>query len=183
MNILTLSALLLIGPRSGPQQADQWIDATSKSYGFSVSMPGRPTLKPSVAIQVPNGKMYIHRFEYLTQSEFFIAIFAEAPPGSRANPTEQEIVRLRDIIAKESRGSIVSQNRFSYAGKQVLEMAIDGPMGVSMIVRIFIGDRRFYFLGAASRIELQDNPDIRRFFDSFRILSKSSNKPKRSARK
>jgi hypothetical protein len=157
---------VLLAPAPARGQADGWQLYRREDLGFEVEMPGVPK------IEVEEGEKddpIAKSAASVVELENFN--FAIEYQELRRRPTvDQEIEFQRRVLAKALEAKIISETRFTLNGAPGVEISMDALAGTNFRV-VFVENRRFFLsaFGAPS-----DNASVRRFFDSFKLLSTGS---------
>jgi hypothetical protein len=159
---VSLSSVLLAGvPARG--QGDIWQLYRREDLGFEVEMPGAPK------IEVEEGK---DKDDPVAKSvdaqvDFQEINFGIAYEEWRRRPSVDEEIAAQRSVARSLGTKVISETRFTMNGVPGFEIATDGIGG--MTARVVVAQNRRFFLSAVGAPS--DNASVRRFFDSFRLLS------------
>lgn len=163
---LAVFVLFLVG--SSTFAAEQWREFRAKDAGFAVMMPGNPTIQHQ---PLKNGSTVTTITSQEGSSDYIVA-YADLPPGwQQKTDRDALLAAARDGAVKAVNGTIRDQHQFSAGGFKGLDVVYDTP-SLTLRQRHFIDSDRHFQLTYAGPKGTEQQPDVTRFFDSFRALSK-----------
>ena len=176
-----LSTLLILAVAGFVQaQTDEWIDYSSESGKFSVSLPDQPTpntmnseIQPkNPKTGKPVGKKV--RFTYndvvsKNDQAFYLVGWVDYQAGFNFDP-KGELTANRDNFIKESGATLVSQKPIKLGVNEGIEFVAEKSPSVFVKGRVYIIGKRPYILVAVTFDK--DSTDVDKFFDSFKLNKK-----------
>jgi hypothetical protein len=164
-SIVSVASLSSILRASGPArgQGDAWQLYRREDLGFEVEMPDAPKIE----VQEGQDKDAPVAKSVDAQVDFQGINFGILYEEWRGRPSVDDEIAAQRFGARSLGTKVISETRFTMNGVPGVEIATDGFGGTTF--RIVIEQNRRFFLGAAGAPS--DNASVRRFFDSFRLLS------------
>jgi hypothetical protein len=156
------SSSVLLAPAPARGQAERWQLYRREDLGFEVEMPGVPK------IEVEEGEKDDPVAKSVdSEVEFENTTFAIGYQEWRHRLTVDQEIAAQRFGAQTLGFKVVSETRFTLNGAPGVEISTDGIGGTNFRI-VFAENRRFFLsaMGAPS-----DNASVRRFFDSFKLLS------------
>jgi hypothetical protein len=163
ISAVSLSSVLLAGaPARG--QGDIWQLYRREDIGFEIQMPGAPKIEveESLGKDEPVAKSVNATVSF--QGIEFGVLYEEY--RQRPVSIEEEIAGQR-LGARSLGTKVISETRFTMNGVPGVEIVTDGFGGT--IWRVLVAQNHRFFLGVTGASP--DSASVRRFFDSFRLLS------------
>ncbi|MBL8687577.1 MAG: hypothetical protein JNL04_00665 [Rhodospirillaceae bacterium] len=147
-----------------------WTEVRPQGGNYRLLMPSTPEVE-QLQLPLADGRtIRLQQVSVLKDGVGFFASHVDYPADMvRSAPAEQLLANVRDGTAKGH--TLVSDKPISMAGKVAREYVIlrsDEP--VHTLTRSVLIGNRLYQLLVASRTGLDNNPDIRKFMDSFALL-------------
>jgi hypothetical protein len=160
---VSLSSVLLAGaPARG--QGDIWQLYRREDLGFEIQMPGAPKIE--VEESLGNDEPVVKSVDATVSfQDIEFGVFYEEYRRRPAS-IEEEIAGQR-LGARSLGTKMTSETRFTMNGVPGVEIVTDGFGG--MIFRVLVAQNRRFFLVVTGASP--DNASVRRFLDSFRLLS------------
>ena len=146
--------------------APEWEERTYEPGAFTVQMAGRPNLR-KLREQLSFGEV---EFQYLmferADVQYAIA-YGDVPETLSAASTT---AAHRDLRLQKTKGKLLTETTVEVAGHLGLLTQIEAADKSLLRVQSLPAGQRLYCLLAAGPPDaLEDNPDIERFFSSFRL--------------
>lgn len=162
-------AFVLVWVGSSTLAADEWQEFQAKDAGFAVMMPE----KPAIQNQPLKGGGTATTIAAEQGTSSFVVAYADLPSGwQKTTNRDALLAAARDGAVKAVNGTIREQHKFNNAGVEGLEVVYDTPASLTLKQRHFIqGDRHFQLTYAGPQ-GTEGQPEVKRFFDSFRFVSK-----------
>lgn len=122
-----------------------WHELSPEGAGFSVLMPGEPSLKQN-PVSHPNGaKTVNHSYSAERDGEAFMVIYADFPQAIRDAATIRLILDSgRDEALTQSKATLQSESELTLDGFTGREFVMKLPDGLVGTVRVFWGTNRLF---------------------------------------
>lgn len=165
LGILSLSIGLVLASASA--RAEGWIEHRSSEGGYRLELPDYP----ATTVKTPKGGASASTEVMLALPEIaFLLEYADYSADMFGNRTPHQILaQLRD--ASGASGKLRSDRAVMVASFPGREYVVQLQNGVVLGTRTIIAGHRVYQLMTTSRNPDAHEFEIRRFFDSFNILS------------
>jgi hypothetical protein len=165
MWVVTSSSVLL-APAPARGQADGWQLYRREDLGFEVEMPGVPKIEVEEGEKDDSVAKSVDSVVELEDINFSIRY-----EEWRGRPTVDQEIAAQRFGARTLGIKVISETRFTLNGAPGVEISTDAIDGTPLRFnyRVVFGENRRFFLGAVGAPA--DNPSVRRFFDSFKLLS------------
>ncbi len=166
--ISVLLAALVMHPGGVP---NHWMRATIEQGGFTVHMPGVPTLVKTQTFRTPRGRLRMHVLSLPLDGRFFSVCYTDASREYHLAPPEQVFMDARRAFLHVLPGRILRDERGTINGQRREEFLLDLHGRGVVEVRVIARNGRAYLLCAGCPYSQNDFNDIARFFNSFTFLN------------
>ncbi len=166
-SLVLAAASLFFG---GPDQR-YWMKVTCKQGGFTVDMPGTPTVQPEEKLQSRIGPIKLHMYTLASEKAFYYVSFADAPNGKMESAAET-FRQARNRVLRDLKAKLVSERKISLGKFPGSEFVAEVPQGGIVRLRTYRGVTRGYQIAIATPKEFANSPDIAHFLDSFKLIAK-----------
>jgi hypothetical protein len=169
---LLLEAILLsVGSNVSP---DEWKDVAAADCGFQLKMPGNPQ-KDQKNQPSPAGDVEISKFTVFPKGkkELFMIVVVKFPEHivNAIGGNDKCLELGRKDVLTAAQGELQSEKRITLDGIPGLELEVLPPKGAIIKSQIFATSNRIFELSVhVPRIRVEST-DVKKFFDSFKILS------------
>lgn len=140
--------------------------------GFQALMPGTTTVEQE-SRKAPGGEMEVHRFTVVpkgNQEMFVISTCRFAVDMSEDGDTRKLLEFGRDDVVSGGKGEVRSERQIVLGGNRGVELELAPPQGRLIKARVYATPRQIYHVLVYSSPSRLSSPDVRKFFDSFKIL-------------
>jgi hypothetical protein len=141
--------------------------------GFKADMPGKPKYTQQVQ-QVGADRLQVQTYEVSLRSpaRSFGITYSDYPAHViRATPAEARLNGARDGAVKAVRGRLRSEKRLTLNGFPGRELEIEVGGKGAAVTRLYAVDSRMFILTVGGPDVKPDDPDVKRFLDSFQLQS------------
>jgi hypothetical protein len=160
-------------------QAPGWVNFESKESGFKVLFPEAPKTSED-AVETEIGKLNIKFFtcDLYTKDSIVYMALVTSYPADKISSDKKEIVAnvFRNAIdggVKNVSGTLLSEKELTfkqYPGREFKMSFQDGAAIIS--ARAYLVKNTMYMLQAITVKDKENEPGIKRFLDSFTLLSR-----------
>ena len=160
--ILCLFCLIVFAPFA---RAGKWVRVSSRSGGFSVSMPGAPV---SMEMKEPPGRIVVYKRSLI---EYYVGYFS-VEAGISTEKAYKILESVANSSATEQGERILSRKRMRYGNYPAYETtSIDRENWFGKTRMILVGNRGYIILGTAPKAR-KAQTEIDKFISSFRLLKR-----------
>jgi len=171
LTAVLLICVLLSGCYGTKYVMDRKVEFTSPDNAFSATFPERPSYRTeSRHLGDVSYSMEVYESEGFTR--YLCVSYGDRPETFGTEKSIEDITKeLIDTFAREKGIEILSQNEITLGDHTGMEcvMSTQNDAG-RLVLRIFITEKRIYFVIAEDRKDKIDSKIITRFLDSFAIL-------------
>ena len=135
-------------------------------------MPGKPDIKEQM-LPTPAGPIKLHLFivERKRENTAFLLGYNDYPPDAIALDPEDQFDAVQQGAVANVKGRVLNSRKISLGPIPGREAELEMPGAGIMIVRYYLSGNRFYQVGMFRvRSVRPDSPDVKKLFDSFKIL-------------
>lgn len=166
--MLLAAAMMLFAGIAGV--AAQMQAFSSAEGRLAIQLPGRPQYIPTDVPVAGGGTIKLHQYAVeVGDSLAFIASYADYPDSMVAGARGDEVLR-RVQTASVGQRKLVADGITDIDGNAGRYYVADGADGLVLQARIYLVANRLYQNIVVSDVRSRSAPEIRQFFDSFRLL-------------
>ncbi|MBI4292950.1 MAG: hypothetical protein HY661_15875 [Betaproteobacteria bacterium] len=146
-----------------------WREVTSKEGRFSVLLPGRPAQESRTLSAIP-GSPLMHLWSAKAADMVFGVGYVDLQVRDA-----QTLAALRDALARNIQGKIVSERAVGASGIAGTEFVAEGSIGEAPAVlraRLLVSGDRVYQIAAVGSARAVAAEELATFFDSFSVSSR-----------
>ena len=161
--------VILAFAAAAPARAAQWKEFRSAEGGFTVLLPGDPSVDKK---QMPTdfGPIEMHMYTVTADNIYCSVAYYDVPQGLN-KPTDQLLedtcsgfIKGANLQEKAERRAITLG---AYPGRELIGESPDGSF--LLMARYYLVNKRIYLVMVGTAIADASSPDIGRYLDSFKL--------------
>lgn len=165
---LPLLAAITLSPAVAWAQGDAWQMFRREDLGFEIEMPGQPKIEVEESKDKNDPALKSVNASFDFEDTLFGAHFEEY----RQPVSIQQEVAAQRMAARGMQSKIISETAFTMDGFPGVVIVSDGIGGKGFsVIKIVVMQNRRIFVSAIGPQGGKDSPAVRRFLDSFKLLS------------
>jgi predicted Zn finger-like uncharacterized protein len=150
-----------------------WRKHESVPGGFRVDLPAQVKENMPIPGMKPDPIMRVEGTMLLKRGELYAVMYWDMPPANRRNRTDDDLLdeAVNGIKEEPVVRALVRQEPVvvsGFAGREIEYVATDGG---TYICRVVVADSRLYSVIGGGRFARPGNANIRRFLDSFEVIT------------
>ncbi len=164
---LLILAVAVIAQAGGPGEPGP-MPFTSKEGGFSIAMPGTPSVTVQKA-DSPAGPIINKAFQVTRVDRVHTVVCSDYPGELKGEDEDALLNGVLQGVSQSTGGRLLSQKKVTIEGRPGREVALKLPLGV-LHSRYFLKGKRIYQILQFQMGEKDDPAEFQRFADSFRTV-------------
>ncbi len=182
-NYLSIILMLSVLSYSYSMEPPKWLEFKYENFGFKIEFPKTP-IEQTQSIDVPDGIMKLNMFmadcqkDPYSNNKIYVINYSEFPKSFFNGYSKEDYNTfffntiqgmVNNQITKD--GVLVDSQIIDFQGCQGREVKIAFNRGLAVsTARFILKGNKMFTLVVGSEIKKIPNPDIQKFFDSFKFL-------------
>jgi hypothetical protein len=169
--LVVLFCSLVLALWAGAANAQGWVPVRPGDGKYSIDMPSLPKETKQTAMTAA-GPTELHQFAVeIGKSEAFVTTYGDFPAGSLKRPPATLMSEIENTVVSGMKGGKLRSHQVialgPYPGRA---FTIDLPDGTVYDQRVYFVGSRLYQNIAVTTGERTNDPRVKYFFDSFKLL-------------